>query len=144
MVPHVFASCDLEYGELVGGDLSVRSVCCGPDVSGGEPIKSGWNQPFPCFMGWHTTDADAAKEQYNGVNVLRCDPGPGGKCQRKGMKHHAHYRHLFDDQVKHNQIDKEDRKKDLKRKKEEMEKGYDAYDLDYMGGEMLWEDAEED
>ena len=70
-------------------------------------------------MGWHTTDVDAVEEQYNGVNVLRCDPGPGGKCLRTQMKHRAHYEHLFDDEVKHNQIDKEDHKAHLKRKREE-------------------------
>jgi hypothetical protein len=130
MVPHVFASSDLESFDMYASDVSVRSVCCGSNVLGGAPVKGEWEQPFPCFRGWHTTDA--VEEQYNGVNVLRCDPGPGGKCMRTRMQHRAHYRQLFDDRVKHNQIDKADHKRHSKRKREE-DPGLFERDYDLMG-----------
>ena len=135
MVPHVFSSDDLRTSvyDARPRDVSVRSVCCGPNVVGGEPIKGDWRQPFPCFMEWHTTGVDVVKEQYNGVNILRCDPGPGGKCQRKEMQHRAHYQHLFDNGMKYNQIDKEDQKGHLKRKREHPPEYYSPEDLDYMG-----------
>jgi len=137
MVPHVFSSEELETSSCeFQPSVGVRSVCCGPDTVGGEPIKGAWEQPSPCFMGWHTTDVDAVKEQYNGVNVLRCDPGPGGKCRRKRMKHHAHYENLFDYGMKHIQIDKEDQKAHLRRKM----KYFSQDDLYYMGGELLEEE----
>ncbi|KAF8555046.1 hypothetical protein OG21DRAFT_1521992 [Imleria badia] len=103
-------------------DVSVRSVCCGADVRGGEPVKGDWHHPSSCFVGWHTTDVDAVEEQYNGVNVLRCDLGPGVKCRRAQMKflHHARYENLFDKRVKYIQIDKEDHMGYLKRKREEI------------------------
>jgi hypothetical protein len=115
MVPHVFASSHLESSDSCR-DVSVRSVCCGHRVFGGEPVKGDWEQPFPCFMGWHTTDVDVV---YNGVNLLRCDLGPGGKCRRTRMKHRAHYQNLFDDGVKYKEIDKEDHRRHKKRKREE-------------------------
>ncbi|KAF8546180.1 hypothetical protein OG21DRAFT_1211076 [Imleria badia] len=120
MVPHVLYSADLELDDVPPRDLDARSVCCGASVRCGEPIKGDWQQPFPCFIGWHTTDVDAVEGQYNGINVLRCDPGPGGRCLRKQMKHHAHYENLFDADVKYIQIDKEDHEGYLKRKREEI------------------------
>ncbi|KAN0073666.1 hypothetical protein V8E55_012143 [Tylopilus felleus] len=128
MVPHVFYSFDRYYGEDLCKDAYVRSVCCGSEVFGGEPIKGDWNQPFPCFIGWHATDVDVVKEQYNGLNVLRCELGPEGKCLREQMKHHAHYENLYSDDVKYNKEDNEDRGRYLKRKREDMREGWPGFE----------------
>ena len=137
MMPHVFPIGDVENprDDVRPDGAAFRSVCCGPNVKGGQ---GDWDQPFPCFMGWHTTDLDAVKEKYNGVNFLRCDPGPGGKCQRKGMKHHAHYQNIFDDGMEYNQADKEEQQEHWRR----IRKNPDSrgYDLHYIGGETSEED----
>ncbi|KAN0073662.1 hypothetical protein V8E55_012139 [Tylopilus felleus] len=124
MVPHVFYSFDRQHSQDLCNDVSVRSVCCGSEVFGGEPIKGDWNQPFPCFIGWHATDMDVVKEQYNGLNVLRCDLGPEGKCLRERMKHHAHYENLYSDDVKYNKLDIKDRGQYLKRKRDDLGEGW--------------------
>ena len=140
-MPHVFSNYDLESApNSEPSGLTVNSLCCGPTVSGAEPIGGDWEQPFPCFMGWHTTDVDTVKEQYNGVNFLRCDPGRGGKCRREEMQHRAHYENIFDGELKYNQIDKEDQKKHLKRIREDP--NVDEDELDYMSGESS-EDSED-
>lgn len=118
-VPHLFYTHDLDVPDVPPHDLAVRSLCCGSEVFAGEPLKGDWTQPFPCFIGWHTTDVTAVDEQYNGLNVLRCNPGQSGKCRRARMKHHAHYRNLFDKKMRYVREDSEDRKNYLKRKREE-------------------------
>ena len=98
MVPHVFASSDLNPSAWTSRDMSVRSVS---DALGGETVQGDGEQPPPCFTGCQrrTTDVDAVKEQYEGVNILRCDPGPGGNCLEDQMKHRADFENLFDRRV---------------------------------------------
>ena len=74
------------------------------DALGGEPVLDNGEQPPPCFTGLHTTDVDAVKEQHKSVDVLRCDPGPGGNCLEDQMKHRIHSESL-DRRAKYNQID---------------------------------------
>ena len=61
-------------------DVSLRPLYCEPKVLGGEPDEDDWER-------W-CSDVSAVKEQDNGVNIPRCDPGPGGKCLQARMKHH--------------------------------------------------------
>ena len=145
MVPHVFASDDLESSDTRPRDatVSVCSVCCGPNAVGGEPVKGDRHQPFLCFMGWHTTKRDAVEEQYNSVNVLRCASGPGGKCQRTLMKHHAHYQHLFDDRVKAQPGRQRRSHETLEGKMRIGVPKLFQHDFDYTGGEISEEDAED-
>ena len=120
MVPHVFYYEDMRNSEEYPRDVTVRSICCGEDVSGCVPIKAGWSQPSPCVMGWHTTNVEAVKEQYNGFNVLHCDLDAGGKCRRVQMKHHAHYNHLYDYEVSYVEADSEDQEGYSNKKREEL------------------------
>jgi hypothetical protein len=65
----------------------------------------------PRFTGYHTTDVNGVKEQYKGADLLRCDPGPGGKCLGDQMKHRhgAHFENL-DRRAKYNQNGDHDRR----------------------------------
>lgn len=110
----------------------------------GAPLKGDWRQPFPCFVGWHTTDVEAVQEAYNGVNVLRCDLDPGGKCRRAPMKHSVHYKILYDEKVKYVPIDKEDHKRYLKRKRTEMMNDREFKQLFHIEGDLKEDEEKED
>ncbi|KAF8131428.1 hypothetical protein EV363DRAFT_1260876 [Boletus edulis] len=110
MVPHVFTNPEnWGWTDMVYGDVSAPSICWGSDACGGDPRKEDWQQPSPCFMGWHTTNVEAVEESYNGINVLRCDLDDKGKCRRAQMKHSANYELLYDEQVSYTDADKGDR-----------------------------------
>ncbi|KAF8448691.1 hypothetical protein L210DRAFT_3522879 [Boletus edulis BED1] len=150
MVPHVFTAHEFFSQHMVHGDVSVPSACCGCDVWGGDPRKGDWRQPFPCFMGWHTTNVEAVEEQYNGVNVLRCSLRHG-ECSRPQMKHSAKYRLLYDEQVPYVQDDEEDHENYLQRKRKEFnndssfENGFlRAYEYDEDSDSEDDEDNEDD
>lgn len=61
------------------------------------------------------------EKQYNGANVLRCQPSREGKCRRARMKYPMYYKPLYDRDVKRGPTDKVDYQNHLKRKREELE-----------------------
>ena len=66
-------------------------------------------------------DVDAVEGQYNGVNVLRCDLDPEGKCVRELMRHRLCYELLYDEQVKYIPVSEGDHEAHLRRKNKQYE-----------------------